>query len=101
MRLAVGTDDEVVDVVAMGHGFVSAVGAVDVAIVMAAAAMRGAGIGVGVGDGDGVLFDGAVFTLMVKVAVVQVVDVAVVLDGGVAAAFAVLVGVVVVLFTHG
>ena len=44
------------------------------------------------------LFDGAVFTLMVKVAVVQVVDVAVVLDGGVAAAFAVLMGIYVAFF---
>ena len=37
---------------------------------------------------------------MVQVPVVQVVDVAVVLDGRVAAAFAVLVGVLVVQITH-
>ncbi len=95
--------DEVVDVVAVGDGLVAAVGAVGVlAAVGAARVLRGAVAGVGGLDGDGVLFDAAVLARVVEMAVVQVVGVAVVLDGGVAAAVAVHVVfvLVVVVMAH-
>ena len=86
--------DEVIDVVAMWHRFVAAAGAVDVSGFVAAAVVVGrAGVRVGGADGDAVFID-VVAMRVVQVAVVQVIDVAVVLDGGVAAARAVLVRVV-------
>src|SRR5712671_2487114 len=69
--------------VAMGHCLVTAAGAVDMAGIMTAAAMiRGAAIGVVAGQVDHVLVD-MIFMRMVKVTIVQVVDVAAVLHGGV------------------
>ena len=98
--------DKVIDVVAMRHrfvaaagavdvsGFVAAAGAVDVSGFVAAAVVVGrAGVRVGGADGDAVFID-VVAMRVVQVAVVQVIDVAVVFDGGVAAASAVLVRVV-------
>ena len=86
--------DEVIDVVAMWHRFVTAAGAMDVSCFVAAAVVVGrAGVRVGGADGDAVFID-VVAVRVVQVAVVQVIDVAVVLDGGVAAARAVLVCVV-------
>ena len=94
MRVVQVAIDEVVNVVAMRHGFVAATGAVDVSrFVAAAVVVRRAGIRVGGADGDAV-FMNVVAMRVVQVAVVQVIDVAVVLDGGVAAARAVLVRVV-------
>ena len=86
--------DEVVNVVAMRHRFMTAAGAVNVPGFVAAAVVVGrAGVRVGGADGDAVFID-VVAVRVVQVAVVQVVNVAVVLDGGVAAARAVLVRVV-------
>ena len=86
--------DEVVNVVAMRHGFVAATGTVYMSrFVAAAVVVRRAGIRVGGADGDAVFID-VVAVRMVQVAVVQIVNVAVVLDGGVAAVRAVLVRVV-------
>ena len=86
--------DEVIDVVAMWHRFVTAAGAMDVSCFVAAAVVVGrAGVRVGGADSDAVFIDVAAVRV-VQVAVVQVVNVAVVLDGGVAAARAVLVRVV-------
>ena len=89
--------DEVIDVVAMRHGFVAAAGAVDVSGFVAAAVVVGrAGVRVGGADGDAVFID-VVAVRVVQVAVVQVINVAFVFDGGVAAVRAVLVRVVGVL----
>ena len=82
--------DEVIDVVAMRHRFVAAAGAMHVAV---AVMVGGADVRVGGADGDGVFID-VVAVRVVQVAVVQVINVAFVLDGGVAAACAVLVFVV-------
>ena len=86
--------DEVVDVVAMRHRFVAAAGAVHVSrFVAAAVVFRRAGVRVGGTDGDDV-FVNVVAMRVMQVAVVQVINVAFVLDGGVAAVRAVLVVVV-------
>lgn len=86
--------DEIVDVVAMGHGFVSAARAVDMVSGVAGAGMAaGAGGGIGGGDFEGVFIEVA-FVRMVEVAIVKIVDVTIVKNGGVAAAGAVDVRVV-------
>src|SRR5438067_13097150 len=87
--------DEIIGVVAVGDRLVAAAGAVDVALhVPAAGVRRGAGVRVGRADRQGVLAHRAVGLGVVQVAVVQVVGVAVVLDGRVPAAGAVPVLVV-------
>ena len=94
MRVVQVAIDEVVNVVAMRHGFVAATGTVDVSrFVAAAVVVRRAGIRVGGADGDAVFID-VVAVRVVQVAVVQVINVAFVLDGSVAAACAVLVFVI-------
>lgn len=86
--------DQVVDVVTVGHGFVAAARTVNVAWLMAGAAVRGsASGGIGGAHWDGMLVH-MVAVGVVQVAIVQIVDVAVVHDGGVAAARTVLVVVV-------
>jgi hypothetical protein len=95
--------DEVVHVVAVRHGFVTATRRMFVVwLVPAAAVLRGAAVRVVGVDGDGVLVDVALVR-MVQVAVVQVVHVAVVQDRHVPAAGAVLVRMVGVggVFAHG
>jgi hypothetical protein len=83
MEMAV---DEIIDVVAVGYGLVAAAGAVDVGGIMGAAVvLRGAGVGVGRREGDGVFVDVAIVE-MVQVAIVKIVDVIAVLDGGMTAA---------------
>lgn len=85
---------EVIDVVAVGHRFVAAAGAVDVAGFVAAAGVGGrAGVGVGGGHFDDVLVE-VVAVGRVEVAVVEVVHVVAVLDGNVSAAFAMDMGMV-------
>jgi len=100
MQMAV---DEVVDVIAVRDLFVAAVRTVDVLLVMAfAVVIRGAGVGIGGIHREHVLID--VFVVrMVQMSVVQIVRMAFVLDGGVAAIRTVLVLVAFVLFTwiHG
>lgn len=94
--------DEVTDVVAVGHGFVTAAGSVYVVGRMAAAlVVGGACVGVFRRDLDAMLVD-VVTVRMMKVAIVEVVDVPVVPHAGVTAVLIVLVGVVLVLFAaHG
>ena len=77
--------DDVVDVVAVRYGFVAATFAVNVAV---AGVNRMAAVRVGFIDAQGVLVVVAV-VFMVQVAVVQIIDVAFVLDGSVAAVCAV------------
>jgi hypothetical protein len=89
--------DQIVDVVAVRHRFVSAAGAVHVTRLVVGAAVLGiAAVGVAVGDLDHVLVD-VICMQVVKVPVVQVVDVVAVLDGDMAAPGTMLVGVVVML----
>ena len=94
MRVVQVAIDEVVNVVAMRYGFVAAAGAVYMSRFVAVAVMIwGADVRVGGADGDAVFID-VVAVRMVQVAIVQVIDVAFVFDGGVTAACAVLVFVV-------
>jgi hypothetical protein len=81
--------DEVVHVIAMGHGRVTASDAVHVRrIVPTAPVRRRAGRGIGVGDIEAMLLDHGPI-LMVQMPVVQIVDVPVVQDPGVPATRAV------------
>jgi len=83
--------DEVVDVVAVGNGFVAAAGAVDMGGVMSATSVFwGADSRVDRRESDAVLIDVAVMQV-VQMAIVEIVDVILMLDGGVAAAGFVLV----------
>jgi len=78
--------DEIVDVVAVRHRFVSAAGAMHMPRLMAGAAVLGrTAIGVLRGYFDDVLVH-VVAMGMVQVAVVQVIDVVAMADGGVSAA---------------
>lgn len=86
--------DEVVDMVSVRQGFVAATGAMVVVSVVGTTSMgRRAGSGVGCADRDGVLLD-SIALRVVQMAVVEVVGVPVVLHGLMAAAGAVLVGVI-------
>ena len=101
MRMMEMSIDKIVDVIAVRNGLVTAVGPVNVSRFMAAAAMVRCTLGrVGRRDGQLVLFDAAVDIDVVQMTVVQVIDVAVVLDGRVAAVGTVLVVVVFVDVSH-
>jgi hypothetical protein len=93
--------DQVIDVVAVRNGFVAAARAVLVFLVVLAAIVLRSALGWVAGiDRELMLLDAA-FGHVVQVAVVQVVHVAFVTDGGVAAAGAVLVCVVGMVTRHG
>jgi hypothetical protein len=86
VRVVKVSTDQVVRVVTVRHGFVSAAGTMRVGLVVSAARVaRGARRGVLPADAQGVLV-GVVAVDGVKMALVQVVGVPVVLDGGVTAA---------------
>jgi hypothetical protein len=88
--------DEVVDVIAVRHGLVPAVRSVNVtALVAAAVVLRRAAVRMLSIDGDRMLVD-VVAVRVVEMSVVQVVDMPLVIDGGVAASWAVVVIVLVV-----
>ena len=92
--------DEVVNVVAVRHGGVAAVRAVLVVLGMAVAiVLRGAIGGVGAVDGEGVFLDLAAGDV-VKMPVVEIIDVPLVDDAGVAAIGAVLMVMSVVSVSH-
>lgn len=75
---------QVVDVLAVGHSFMTAAFAVDVALSVAGARMVwGTGLGVRRADGEQAFVDVAVVGVM-QVPVVEVVDVVVMSNGGVA-----------------
>lgn len=87
---------QVIRVVAVGHGFVSAVGTVDMGHLVAVAGMAGGTlIRVGGGDGQDVLVE-VVAVGGVQVAVVKIVDVVLMFDCGVAAVFSMDMGVIAV-----
>lgn len=97
VRMVQMAADQVIDVIAVRNRFVPAPGAVHMARVMTAAGVvLGATFGIGGADLDAVLIDVAGVRMM-QVAVVQVVDVIAMTDGGVATAGAMLVVVVAVL----
>ena len=88
---------QIVDMSAVAHRRMAAAGAVHVArIVTAAGVARGAAVGVVAGDLDDMLVD-MTFVRMVEVPVVQIVDVAGMTHGGVAASRTMLVRVVAML----
>jgi hypothetical protein len=83
MEMAV---DEVVDVIVVGDGGVTAVGAVDVGRVVAGALVVGGASGrIGGRDGDDMLVD-MTFVQVMQVAVMEVIDMILMLDGGMTAA---------------
>ena len=86
---------QVIDVIAVGHGRMTTVRAVNVIFVVALAVVSDASVGVGVRDRDD-MFVVVVFMGAVQVPVVQISDVVPVLDGYVTAVRAVLVVVVFV-----
>lgn len=95
---------QVVDVVAVGHGFMAAIRTVDVIGGVAGALAMGALVGIGGADVDDVLIH-VIAMHVVQVAVVEIVDVPVMLDGGVSAIRPMLVAVIgvmlVVAGAHG
>jgi hypothetical protein len=81
--------DQIVDVVAMRHGFMAAVRPVPVRCIVASGVeLRIAAIRIAVAHGDDMLLGAAVLG-MLKMAVIEVIDVAVMLDGEMAASGAV------------
>jgi len=85
VRMMQVVGDAVIDVVAMRDRFVTAIGAVDVTGLMAAAAVvGGAGVGIAARHLDHMLVD-MIVVRVVKMPVMQVVDVAAMAHGGVAA----------------
>jgi hypothetical protein len=77
--------DQIVDVVAMRHGFMAAIGPVPVRRVVASGMeLRIAAVRIAVAHGDDMLL-GATVLGMLKVAMIEVIDVAVMLDGEMAA----------------
>lgn len=102
MRVVEMITDQVVHVISVRHRRVTAVGAVGMAVgVAAAAVLRRASVGVGVGDLELMLVV-VVRVRMVQVTVVEIVDVLIVLHAGMPAASAVSMRVlpVSVVFSH-
>jgi hypothetical protein len=97
------TVHQVAGVVAVGHGFVAAVGTVDVALFVTRADVAGGASGrILVRHFDAVMLHAGSRAGMMKMAVMQVIHMVIVLDGRVAAILAVLVIVIstVVLIRH-
>jgi len=84
---------QVVDVVAVGHGFMAAIRAVNVVGGVAGTLAMGALVGIGGADVDDVLIH-VIAMHVVQVAVMEIVDVPVMLDGGVTAIRPMLVAVI-------
>lgn len=90
--------DQVIGVIAMGDGGVTATGTMDMAGGMAPAGMvLGAAIRIGRAYGDGMLLDHFPF-LVVEVAIVDIVDMPIMFDRGVATAGTMNVVMVIVVF---
>lgn len=88
--------DQIADVVTMRHGLMAATRTVDMTRLVTTATVLGRATGgVGLRDGNHVFVD-VVAVRMVQVTIMQIVDMAFVADGGVAAARTMLVVVVVV-----
>jgi hypothetical protein len=86
MRMVQVAIDEVIDVVAMRHGFMTATRSMNMAFAMSRALMlRRAPVGVGGRNLDHMLIDMPVVHV-VQMTIMQVIDVAIMADGGMAAA---------------
>ena len=89
--------DKEVHVITVGHGLVSATGAVLMTILVGAGVLgSGASVWIQASHLKAVFFDRAVRILMVKMAVVEVVEVVAVADRGVSASVTVFVVVLIV-----
>jgi len=96
VRMVQVSRHQIVDVISVGYGLVTTAVAMNVTRVVGAASMgRSAGRGVRRVDRDGALVDMPIMGMM-QVAIVQIVRVVSVLQGSVAAAIAVYMGVVAV-----
>jgi len=93
MRVMQVVGDAVIEVIAVRHRLVAATGAVDMAGLMAAAVVCRALVGVAAGHLDHVFVD-MIAVRVVKVPVVQIVDVAAMAHGGMSAARPMAMGVV-------
>jgi len=102
VRVVQMTIDQVIGVVAVGDGFVTATGPVDVVgIVSAAIVLRSAGVGIGVIHFELMFHHRSIRVLMMEMAIVKVIDVVSVLNCGVPAVGAMFVSVVVMdVFGH-
>ena len=103
MRMVKTSVDNVVDVVAVGDGFVAAIGTVHVAVFVLSVVDVGATVWIRFGHRKDMLVDRAVVILVMKMTVMEVIDMIAVLDGGVAAPFPVLMLVIFLgdmLFAH-
>ena len=90
--------DQIVRVIAMGDGGMTAIGTMDMAGGMAPTGMiLGASIRIGRADGNGMFLDHFPI-LMVEVTIVDIVDMSFMLDGGVTAAWTMNVVMVIVVF---
>ena len=85
---------DVVHVIAVGYGLVPAIGAVHMIFFMAGVFDLSAAIRVRLGHGQRMLIDGAIFILVMEMAIMQIIDVVAVANGGVSTTFPVLVIVV-------
>jgi hypothetical protein len=100
VRMVQVATHEVIDVVAVRHRFMAAVGPVTMCLLVSGAVMAGGAAGrIGTGDRQPVFLDVAA-VLVVQMAVVQVIGVAVVVDGRVAAVRPVLMVVAFVVSRH-
>jgi hypothetical protein len=90
--------NQIIDVVTMRHGLMAAVRAVNMVMIMANMVLdRLAAIGVFAGDFDDMFVD-VIAMGMMKVSVMQIVDMIVMLDGNMSTASAVLMVVVIVMW---
>lgn len=93
--------DQVIDVIAVRHGWVSATGPVHVVGAVAAARVpAGATVRIGCGNVDAVFFDVACGGLVMKVAIMQIIHMVSVLDRRVSASWTVDMVVVFVVVSH-
>ena len=92
---------QVIDVIAVRHGWVTATGSVYVIGAVAAAGVpAGATVWIGCGDVDAVFFDVACGGLVMKVAIMQIIHMVSVLDGRVSTSWTVDMVVVFVVVSH-
>jgi hypothetical protein len=95
------TIHEIIDVIAVRHRFVSAIGAMRVIFGMTGTGVRGRAVcGVCRCHGQGVFFDFSVHRVVVQMTIVEIIHVVFVLHAGVAALGAVLVIMVRVRVSH-
>lgn len=104
VRMMKVTTDQVIDMIPMGNRLMLATGTMNMPVIVRGRVVNHAAVRVRCAHRDSVFFDDSVFALMMKMAVVEIIDVSVVPDRGVAAVFTVLVIVIrmgfAIMFTH-